>query len=62
MSTILEALGQSGVRMSCGYRWLVMDRGMFEVYERRPYQHNTILLYQGNDESLAVLHLLSDES
>lgn len=50
------------IRITCGYRWMIMDDRTHEfiVYERRPYQKNTYMIGQTDDEYLAYNFLISD--
>lgn len=65
--TILEALKESGVRVSVGNRWLVLSDTVafaeFVVYKRKPYakrMRNRLPreIYRGVNESEAVEALL----
>jgi len=50
------------IRITCGYRWMVMDDLTREliVYERKPYQKNTYVIGQTKDEGLAYTFLTTD--
>jgi len=50
------------IRITCGYRWMVMDDRTHEfiVYERKPYQKNTYIIGQTKDEDLAYEFLTTN--
>lgn len=53
--TIIEALKDSTVRVSCGNRWLVVtEENIFQVYDR-PYRAKfSICIFETRDEEVAV--------
>jgi len=55
---IYKVLEDHAARVTCGYRWLVMDLGEYTVYERRPYAKVTKMVYIGTDENAACLALI----
>jgi hypothetical protein len=63
--SILEVLKNENARLSCGWRWLVIDEeysklGEFVVYERKPNARKTKLVFRGTDERQACLALTED--
>ena len=51
-------------RITCGDRWLVMDKlqdaNVFIIYERSYAQKVSKKIYEGSDEELACLFLLNE--
>jgi hypothetical protein len=61
--TILWALLNTQSRISCGWRWLVIDEsyvlgGEFVVYEKRPHERNLREIYRGISETEAIKILI----
>ena len=52
------------IRITCGYRWMVMDDRTHEfiVYEREPYKKNTYMICQTDDEYLAYEFLTNNRN
>jgi hypothetical protein len=63
--SILEVLKNENARLSCGYRWLVIDElysvyGEFVVYESKHRQRGVTEIYRGTDERDACKALTKD--
>ncbi|MCX6055558.1 MAG: hypothetical protein NTZ74_11710 [Chloroflexi bacterium] len=58
---ILEALASENIRVSKGSRWLIMEKGLFYVYEQHYRKVTPICIYEGIDEETAVQHMLEGE-
>lgn len=59
---LLDALkDESGIRVTCGWRWLVVDddSDTFVVYERKQYAKKTKRIIETKDEDLAVNALVA---
>ena len=58
---LLDALiEKTGIRVTCGYRWLVIDdEGFYFVYEKKPYQKNKRTIIETEDEDSAVNALVT---
>ena len=50
------------IRITCGYRWMVMEdlTHEFIIYEKKPYQKITHVIGQTKHEELAYLLLTTD--
>jgi hypothetical protein len=62
---ILEVLKNENARLSCGWRWLVIDElyllsGEFVVYESKHRQRGSTEIYRGTDEHDACKILTED--
>lgn len=56
---IYKTLETLNVRVTSGYRWLILnDGGLWVVYERLPYAKKTAVVYEGTSESAACQALL----
>lgn len=65
-STATEALKADinrGVRLVCGYRWMVFAQynKRWIVYEKKPYAKKTTEVIDTNNEGTAITHLIQED-
>jgi len=57
--TVYDLLNCTHARIVLHDKWLVLNKPIFTVYQRKPYQRNTKTIYEGIDEDKAVRELMS---
>lgn len=55
---VMDALAQKNIKLLFGNRWMILESGVFHVFEHRFRKVTDTEIYTGVDEEIAVKHLL----
>lgn len=55
---IMEALARENIKLLFANRWLILEGGIYYVYEHKARRTTDVNLYKGTDEETAVRFLI----